>query len=82
MKKLTLNEAIKKRLLYYLEEKKIKLSKLCLNSGLTPSTGFEFMYGNTKVLGLIPIAKLCEGLGITLEEFFSAYYFKNLDLPE
>ena len=82
MEKLTLNEAIKKRLLYYLEEKKIKLSKLCLNSGLTPSTVFEFMYGNTKVLGLIPIAKLCEGLGITLEEFFSADYFKNLDLPE
>lgn len=79
---MTLNEAIRKRLLEYIEQRKTNITKLSLDSGITPSTIFNFMYGTTKVLGLIPIAKICEQLGITLEEFFSADYFKNLDLPE
>ncbi len=79
---MTLDKAIKERLMFYVKERKTNLTKLSLQSGITPSTIFEFIYGKTKILGLIPIAKLCEGLGITLEEFFSADYFKNLDLPE
>ncbi|MBQ8444453.1 MAG: helix-turn-helix transcriptional regulator [Clostridia bacterium] len=76
---MTLNEAIKKRILELVEERNISLTSLCLNSNLTPSTLFEFMYKKTKFPTIITIKKICYGAGITLEEFFSPSYFNDFD---
>ena len=40
---MTLNEAIKKRILELVDERKTTLTALCLNSNLTPSTIFDLM---------------------------------------
>ncbi len=72
-----LNEAIKIRIKEILEEKKITLTTLCLNSNLTPSTIFDFMVGKSKCPKVVTIKKLCMGANITLQEFFNRDYFND-----
>lgn len=75
---MTLDEAIKKRILELVDENKTTLTQLCLNSNLTPSTIFDFMSSKSKFPKVITIKKLCDGANITLEQFFNKEYF-NID---
>ena len=71
------NIAIQKRIYEILEEKNISLTALCLNSNLTPSTIFDFMYGKSKCPKVLTIKKICAGAGITLRDFFDRDYFND-----
>ena len=71
------NIAIQKRIYEILEEKNISLTALCLNSNLTPSTIFDFMYGKSKCPKVLTIKKICAGAGITLKDFFDRDYFND-----
>lgn len=76
---MNIDEAIRKRIKEIIDDKKISLTALCLNANLTPSTIFDFMYGNSKCPKVITIKKLCLANGITLKEFFDRDYFDNTD---
>ena len=76
---MNLDDAIKKRINELLKEQNISLTKLCLNSNLTPSTIFAFFDGQSKCPKVITIKKICMGAGITLEQFFARDYFNNTD---
>lgn len=76
---MTLNEAIKKRILELVDEKETTLTALCLNSNLTPSTIFDLMNGKVKSPTVITIKKICMGANITLSEFYAPKYFDNFD---
>ena len=76
---MNIDTAIKKRIYEILEEKKITLTSLCLNSNITPSTIFDFMYGKSKCPKVLTIKKLCAGAGITLQNFFARDYFDDID---
>lgn len=73
------DKAIKTRIYEILDEKKMTLTALCLNSNVTPSTVFDFMSGKSKCPKVITIKKLCAGSGITLAEFFDRAYFNDND---
>ena len=72
-------EAIKTRLMKLLYEKKISIHRLALESGVPPSTIKNVLYGKSINPGIVTIKMLCDGLGITLCEFFSSEEFENLD---
>lgn len=74
-----LSEAIKKRIFELIQEQNTNVTNLCLLSNITPSTIFDFLYGRTKILKISTLAKICEGLNITLEDFFSKDYLKSFD---
>lgn len=76
---MTLNEAIKKRILELIDEKSMTLTSLCLNSNITPSTLFDFMNGKVKSPTAMTIKKICMGASITLSEFFAPTYFNDFD---
>ena len=76
---MNLDEALRKRILELVEEKKTTLTSLCLNSNLTPSTIFDFMAGKSKSPKIITIKKLCVGANITLEQFFAREYFNDTE---
>lgn len=76
---MNLDEAIRKRILELVNENKTTLTALCLNSGLTPSTIFDFIYGKSKSPKVITIKKICSGANITLEKFFARDYFNKVD---
>lgn len=72
-------EAVKTRLMKLLYEKKISMHRLALESGVPPSTIKNVLYGKSMNPGIVTIKMLCDGLGITLCEFFSSEEFENLD---
>ena len=60
-------------------ERKIKINELANISGVTPSTAYSMMDKNRRDISIITIKKFCDGLDITLGEFFSTPEFDNLE---
>lgn len=60
-------------------ERKIKTNELATLSGVTPSTVYSMMDSNRRDVSITVIKKLCDGLEITLGEFFSAECFNSLE---
>ena len=57
----------------------IRPNELANLSGVTPSTVYSMLDERRKELSINTIKKLCDGLEITLGEFFSAEVFYNLE---
>ena len=74
--------AVKERLLQLLEVKKLSIHKLSLESGVSPSTIKNILYGKSVNPGVVTIKMLCDGLGIALKEFFESEKFTDLDEDE
>lgn len=70
---------VKNRILYLCEEKRITINKLATQSGVSPSTIKNILYGKSKNPGIVTLKMLCDGLGISLIEFFSTEDFHNLE---
>ena len=71
--------AVKNRILHLCGEKGISLNKLSNDSGIAPSTLKNILYGKSKNPGIVTLKILCDGLGISLLEFFNCEEFKNLE---
>ena len=71
--------AVKNRLLYLLEEKKVSIHKLSIESGVAPSTIKNILYGKSVNPGIATLKMLCDGFGITIVEFFDTEEFKGLE---
>lgn len=70
---------VKNRILYLCEEKRITINKLATDSGVAPSTIKNILYGKSKNPGIVTLKMLCDGLGISLPEFFDTDEFKKLE---
>ncbi len=71
--------SVKNRLLSLLEERKMSIHKLATESGVPPSTIKNILYGKSQNPGIVTLKILCDGLGITLNEFFDTQEFHNLE---
>lgn len=74
--------AVKERLLQLLGNKKLSIHKLSLESGVSPSTIKNILYGKSVNPGIVTIKMLCDGLGITLKEFLESEKFDSLEEGE
>lgn len=72
-------EAISKRILDLCEERGISVNMLCTMSGVTQSTVNNILCGRNKSVTVATIKKLCDGLEITLGEFFSVPDFDEAE---
>ena len=72
-------DAVKLRILRLCEERNITINHLATISALPPSSLKAILYGRSKNPKLITIKILCDGLVITLGEFFSAPEFDDLE---
>lgn len=70
---------ISKRIYDLCEERKITPNGLSYIAGVSQSTIKSILLGESKNPGVITIKKLCDGLEITLGEFFSTPDFDNLE---
>lgn len=61
------------------EERNIKTNESANISGVTPSTAYSMMDKNRRDVSIVTIKKLCDGLKITLGEFFSTPEFDSLE---
>lgn len=71
--------AVKNRLMLLCEEKRMTINKLATESGVAPSTVKNILYGKSQNPGIVTIKILCDGMGVTLAEFFDSEEFKSLE---
>lgn len=72
-------DVIVKRFLELCSARNIKINELANLSGVTPSTAYSMMDSSRRDVSIRTIKKFCDGLDITLGEFFSSEDFNNLE---
>ena len=76
---MNIGEAVKERLLELCREHDISVNKLSSMSGVTQSTVNNIVSDRNNSATVSTIKKLCDGLGITIEEFFNSELFRGLE---
>lgn len=76
---MTVKDAVVLRFQQICDQRGIKTNELANISGVTPSTVYSMMDISRRDLSIITIKKLCDGLDITLGEFFSTPEFDALE---
>lgn len=71
--------AVKYRILTLCEERNMSINKLATVCALPPSSIKNILYGKSMNPKLLTIKMICDGLDITLGEFFSTKEFDELD---
>ena len=71
--------AVRSRILSLCGEREISINKLATVSALPPSSIKNILYGKSQNPKLLTIKMICDGLGITLREFFDTPEFNNLE---
>ena len=74
-----IKEAIVKHLQDICRQRNIKYNELATISGVTPSTVYSLMDASRRDLSVITLKKLCDGLDMTITEFFDDELFKTLE---
>ena len=72
-------KAVKNRILELCEQKDLTINALATESGLPPSSIKNILYGKSKNPKIATIKIICDGVNISLKEFFDSPEFDNLD---
>ncbi len=72
-------EAVAERFLALCRERGLRPNALANLAGVTPSTVYSMLDAGRKDVSILTIKKLCDGLDITLGEFFSTPEFDALE---
>ena len=57
----------------------MSIHKLATESAVAPSTIKNILYGKSKNPGIVTLKMLCDGMDISLIEFFDCELFRNLE---
>ena len=71
--------AIRNRILQLCEERNLTINKLATISAISPSSLKSILYGNSNNPKILTLKMLCDGLDITLAEFFDTPEFNTLE---
>ena len=74
-----IGEAIRERILELCADRGISLNRLATLSGITQSTLNNIISGRNKSTTVSTIKKLCDGLEISIVEFFQSGLFESLE---
>ena len=77
-----LSDAVRERVKYFLDLKKMKPWDLHLATGVPTSTISSFLSGKTEIIKLPTLLHFCEGYNITLEEFFRDGIFAEVEADD
>ena len=72
-------EAVAARILELLAERNLATNALANLAGVSPSTVYSMLNEKSQNPGVVSIKKLCDGLEITLREFFDSPIFEQLE---
>ena len=72
-------EAVAKRIIQLCQERNIATNALANISGVAPSTIYSMLNEKSQNPGVVSIKKLCDGLEISLREFFDCPIFDNIE---
>lgn len=78
---MNVKDAVVLRLQEICAENNITYNDLANRSGITPSTIYSMMDKSRRDISIITIKKICDGLELTLSDFFDSKIFDELE-PE
>lgn len=76
---MSVKDAVAARFKELCSERGIRTNDLANRSGVTPSSAYSMLDPKRKEVSITLIKKLCDGLDISLREFFSSSLFDNLE---
>ena len=76
---MNIGEAVKLRILELCQQRNISVNKLATISGVTQSTINNIVSGRNNSTTISTIKKLCDGLDISIEDFFCSDLFRHLE---
>ena len=76
---MTAKEAVAARILQLCSDHAIAVNALANLAGVSPSTVYSMLDPRRRQVSVTLVKKLCDGLEITLGEFFSATIFDELE---
>ena len=75
---MSVKDAVTKRFAEICTQRNIRINELAGISGVTPSTVYSMMDSRRREVSITLIKKLCDGLEISLAEFFTSPIFDKL----
>lgn len=72
-------EAVAARIVQLCDERNIATNALANISGVSPSTVYSILNEKSQNPGVVSIKKLCDGLEISIREFFDSPIFDNIE---
>lgn len=79
MVEMNVKEAVVARFLEIMRKRNMRANELANLSGVTPSTVYSMLDPSRREITINVIKKLCDGLDMTLGQFFSAPVFDELE---
>ncbi len=76
---MNISQAVIKRIEELCKERNLTINALSNISGVTQSTVNDIVKGTTYNAGIATIKKLCDGLGISIRDFFDSDLFTHLE---
>ena len=76
---MNISQAVIKRIEELCKERNLTINALSNISGVTQSTVNDIVKGTTYNAGIATIKKLCDGLGISVKDFFNSDLFNDLE---
>jgi len=76
---MSVKDAVAERFREICAGRKIRINELANLSGVTASTAYSMMDPKRRDISILTIKKFCDGLDMTLGEFFSAPVFDELE---
>ena len=71
--------AVANRIIQLCNQKNIAINALANLSGVSPSTLYSVLNEKSQNPGIVTIKKLCDGLDISLREFFDSDIFEDIE---
>ena len=72
-------DAVTARFASICRQRNMKYNELAVRAGVTPSTVYSMMDARRRDVSIVTIKILCDGLDMSLEEFFSGPEFASLE---
>ena len=74
-----IKDAVVLRLQKICQERNLRYNELATRSGVTPSTAYSLMDETRRDVSITTLKKLCDGLDMTINEFFDDKIFTTLE---
>lgn len=75
-------DAVVKRLRELMDERNLTMNGLANISAVAPTTVRNIFDGKSKNPGVVTLKLLCDGMGITITEFFDSPIFRELEIED
>ena len=74
-----IKQAVAQRIINLCKERNIAINALGNTSGVNPSTIYSMLNSKSQNPGVVSIQKICDGLEISIREFFDDDIFNNIE---